>query len=714
MNLRAPSRRQRIYLALASSVALIACSGGSDSVSEAPSVTTTTEVSDSSPAASVPPVASTVTQEPATEVVSQGGIEVATIGHLPSLDVEWITSRLDYDWPDQMGGSLAYAGIDENGYVLVALGWSTQNGQSILTWRSEDGTEWARTDWVLPIGTNVEDVFAVDGRLVAIGQMPGRDAYELCIWTSGSDGEWRAIDLASAGIDPVGAYAHLAVVAEPGIVGEVRRDQVQTSPPVVFEAKGYRYSLNPMLEMYELTEIASGRVIAAGRSADIYETGTADGRPIWNLDTEALILTVPFDVWNEQYGTPTSPLSLPIPAPPVDPNRGVVEWGGYRVILEYGADRVDVIDIDTGEVVTTSSLMAFERGLSPRFADELTGEAVVSFTWDEWDALLDGAHREAVAPPDDSPESQLLALFSPDGLDWIETPLTESRVDEERWVESLLAVDDRFVVVVASWSGSALTHTTYTSSDGVAWQPGDVAMNMTIVQIGTGPGDPIATTYGTDEEMGSGPLHIATTEDGLTWAPVFFLPPQDDGRLGWLQLLANGRAGGATLVSVEPLMPSEPVIISVGSRTVRITTTEPMLEIFDDSGEVLLAATRQELEQAVIDGAQPIVTYADGVTVFWSSDGTRLMEITDDLAWRAEQDAHEREGDAIERAVLIELADRWYEAQFPAVGAAEPQQLAVADGALLVGAAQYQPVELGDQRLIVLVGHFGQPDAADG
>jgi hypothetical protein len=33
---------------------------------------------------------------------------------------------------------------------------------------------------------------------------------------------------------------------------------------------------------------------------------------------------------------------------------------------------------------------------------------------------------------------------------------------------------------------------------------------------------------------------------------------------------------------------------------------------------------------------------------------------------------------------------------------------------LLVAAAQYQPVELGDQQLIVLVGHFGQPDAADG
>ncbi len=330
---------------------------------------------------------------------------------------------------------------------------------------------------------------------------------------------------------------------------------------------------------------------------------------------------------------------------------------------------------------------------------------MAQFSWQEWDQHIGDAYaalQDVHAPH----QSEQIVLYSPDGRQWSEQVLT---TDENVHLESVLSVGGRFVATLVEHQDYGSTRRAYVSPDGITWTEHDVAPTDSMGSIAFDETGAIALSFA------DGSTAVVTTDDGLTWTTDLSVLPHDAERMLWLRQVAIGDGGAAALATIDPPVDSGALMITVGSRTARFGVDGSALEITDDtSAEILLKLGWDEWSQAIEAGAPTYATYADEATTFWSADGTELMTISDDDAYRAfEQQGRQYEA-GIDHVLFVKRDGQWHEVALPDVDGGSPDQLAIGTDTIVVGLVWYTedfegPPPASPPRLELLVGRLSAP-----
>jgi hypothetical protein len=289
-----------------------------------------------------------------------------------------------------------------------------------------------------------------------------------------------------------------------------------------------------------------------------------------------------------------------------------------------------------------------------------------------------------------------LALFSSDRREWTEVSLT-SAVSVQ--FDSLIVTGDEFVAAVVEHGRSESTRTFFTSTTGVDWVQVDRQPFTTTFPVDADDGGVIGLSY---EEHSS---TLTTSSDGRTWTPALQVAEQPDGGTAWLQLAATGGAGRAATATIDP--PNDAVLeITVESRTAIFGLPGSVVEIADTvTGETLSSISFEDFES----GDSHEVTYDNGATTFWSSDGAPLMTIGDTEAFAAfDAQAAEFEA-ALRRSVFVERDGQWFEAELPGLDGGFAAQLAVGADVIVVGGmtgAHVEPSPSDGVVITLIVGRF--------
>lgn len=684
-----------LLVALAFASASVGCASGDGDEAE-PVNTWTASTSPEQPSVSVE----------ATERPTSGKTRVGLVTELPALPISWERHTLDPPQPKPREALVTSVAIVDDELVAVAVGWSPAvENQVVYTWRSTDGADWDGSTLEIPPGQHMYTVIATGDRLIGLISQTTVAAYvpRVLLWDPLAG--WVDTDLTTAGVQLEGVEFVGAAGTGAGIVLGGRRDQYDPVPTsLTFEVDGYRLEIDQAAGTYQVTDFETGRLAAGGQLDEIYHHAE-DGQPIYDLDDGTLLTVVPWEIWEEQTAD-HSPLPIPFPAqadPEGDP--GVtVSWDGYEITRLEAEDRFTVTLSGTGELVTSGTLADLYRGPAPIFVDRETGEVLIRVTWDEWYDLLSTAEQERTEPHVEH-SAQHIVLFSEDGSSWSEQLLEDA---PNTHLESVLGLDDRFVVTVAEHLEFGTHRTSYVSVDGRHWsslEGGDDNLEY-LHAVTAGSEGAIALT---DVNGSSG---VAVSSDGLSWSTGLFLPRQDDGRYGWLREVASGGLGRAVIGTLDPDPTADVITVTVGSRTARFAGPDSALQITDDSGTVLLDLDWGELERSAQGAGPTYVSYSDGVAELRSADGTLLMTITDEQAREAIEQRTSRIEAGIDHVLFLEIDGRWFEAELPDVGGAVPEQIAVGGDTVAVGVNPYSAVPNGDDIALgsgpfeVLIGHI--------
>jgi hypothetical protein len=671
-------------VAVAMVLVVAGCSTGDDNGGEA---TQAEQSEQSSTGTDADASAQSSTTDQATESAPAGRTQVGLISNIPDLAITWERHTLDPSEPEPQDAFVSSVAQVGDELVVVAFGWSpaVQN-QIVYTWRSTDGAVWDGSATEIPQGQHVYQVVSTADDLIALGSRSTIAAYvpRISLWDP--DVGWVETDLGTAGVDLEGVEIVGAASTEAGIVLGGRREYFEPISIVVdFELDGHRMEIDDGAGTYQITETQTGRLAAVGRVDEIYHNSD-DGQPIYDLDDGTLLTVIPWEVWDVQSADyPLLPIPLPAPADRQGEPGITIEWDGYSITRFEAEDRFEVTLSSTGEVLTSGSLADLYRGPAPRFTDRETGEVFLSVPWEDWYDLIASAHQEVTEPHVTHPAEHVI-LFSADGINWSE-PLREEAPNTH--LESVLAADGRFVVTVVEHVESGAVRTVHLSVDGLTWtsERGGVDSPEYLYAADTGSGGAIALTDF------NGSSAVALSSDGIVWSTGLFLPPQPDGRYGWLREVASGDLGRAVIGTLDPDWTADVLTVTVGSRTARFAGPDSALRVTDDdSGEVLLDLGWDDLERSAQGTGPTYATYADGITELRSADGTPLMRITNEQAREAVDQRSRRIEAGIDHVLFVEIDGRWYEAGLPDVGGSVPEQIAVGDALLAVGVNGYASV----------------------
>ncbi len=628
-----------------------------------------------------------------------GPTEVAVSTNLPVVEIGWTTVELDL--PETASGAwLSRIVVDDDAITAFATSWDSSSGQTVHTFRSIDGIDWTHSEAQLPTSQAMNDILLIDDRFVGFGNSWGAGGTEPLLWFADDTGGWDAVDLTATGLDLTDTYVLSVAGNSAGMVIGARREHYESTASIAFETGGYRYEQNDHDGSYVLSEVATGRIVSSGYVAELFPS-SEEGQTIFAGDSRDVLTVVPWDVWSEMY-----PNFSPLPIPADIDLQGFalepIEWDGYRILVDEANGWFEVTDLSTDTVVTSGALDDLYRGPAPRFVDVTTGEVVLQFSWQEWDGHISDAYfaQQDLHVPH---QSEQILLFSPDGQQWSEEVLT---TEENTHLESVVSVGGQFIATLVQHQDYGSTRSAYVSPDGVSWTEHDIAPIDSMGAIAADEAGAIALSFR------EGSTAVASTEDGLTWTTDLSVVPQDAERTLWLRQVAIGGGGEAALATLEPPMTSGALTITVGSRTAHFGVDGSALQITDDaSGDILLQLGWDEWSQAIEAGTPIYATYAEEATTFWTADGTELMTITDDEAYRGFDEQGRQYEASIDHVLFVKADGQWYEAALPDVDGASPDQLAIGSDTVIVGLVWFTddfegPPPASPPRIEVLVGRL--------
>jgi hypothetical protein len=620
---------------------------------------------------------STTEVESSTTAATAGGEEGATVafGHtrvwvasvLPLLPMDWEVIDLDTGGEQTWLISLVRQGDQD---VATALAWEQPAGSpTVIQWRSTDGRTWERSGTVLD-GASITFVAPAGDRLVALGNRwsdtgPG----EPLLWIDEGQGwEERSLGLGPGPDTWVNLYGVAATDA--GLVAAGDRQRIDPAVPVVVSVGGYRVEIDDLAGTYRLTEEVTGRVVTSGPTTDIYRYGES-GQLLHDPDTGEVLAEVPWEVWTELYPSST-PLPLVLPAGSGDGSASI-EYEGFTVTVDEAAGTYEIVD--SGGRTISGALEELYRGPQPRFTDPATGVVVLTVAWEEWDRLLDEfwSSRYQTHEPHDT---ETLVLFSPDGVEWEAQTLS---LAPNTHLESVTAVDDRFVISVIEHGDVGANRTAWVSTDGRSWENVGTTGPENLGQVVTRPGGLVGIAIAAERPG------VVTSSDGLSWQEELSIQVQPDGRDAWIERVGAGPLGVVATGTLYGGAEIQALTITIGGRTARFGW-ESAVEITDDAtGEVLVDLSWDQVENPV---GEPPVTYAEGVTTFYDGRGRVVMTIPDadvNAAYEAQSEAIEQQ---IEKVLFIQTAADavWFEAT-PATGL-EPgsdEQILVGEDRIVIG-----------------------------
>ncbi len=620
---------------------------------------------------------------PSTSTASLGETEVALIVNLPVVELDW--TYVDLVVPEHDGTEtwLNHVGYVNGEYVAVAFAWRPPpDNQSTFTWRSADGVTWQQSELTIPQGTSMHTIVESGGAMLAIGSDTVRFGTLPRVWIANGVAGWDEVDLSTADLDLMDVHVLGAAVTETGMLLGASFDRYSSGEVVSFETRGFRFALDDFAASYEVTEITTGRLVASGRQGDLYRWDQ-NGQAVYNAETGALITTVPYEVWEGLYPR-YSPLPVPVYTGDDWTKPHTIEWEGLEITVHEAEDLYRVTQ--DGVLLTEGTLQNLYRGPAPAFTDTATGEIIISFTWSEWDGLLDEAYRLYYEDSHVDHVSRQLVLFSADGSSWSHQELTDDVNTHLEWVT---AIDNTFVVSLVEHADYE-RRTLYTSADGTQWARHDVIPGpRQINSIKPDRAGLIALSWSPEQAA------VSTSEDGKVWSNSLSLATQDDGKEGWLQLVASGEMGRAATATLSQAPPFENLRISVGDRTAEFGGPGFAVRITDDAtGDVLLELDWAEMEEAAARADTTFVDYDEAATRFYARNGSLVMVITDEQAYagfEAQSRAHQA---ATGHVLFLEIDGSWHEASVPRTD--ETSALAVGPDAIVIGVTDYGPFGPGE------------------
>lgn len=605
-----------------------------------------------------------------------GPTEVSLLSRLPLMKFDWESVTI----PTDAGFEFRWFGTLGNGYAVVGFHWSEDGrGQDLTTWTSPDGRNWTKAG-IMPI-TEQLSLYEVAGsgdRLFAIGETWGDGKPGDRVLYSTTDGvEWNELRLPPVG-EPID-YVYIQGVAsnDTGIVVALTEESYPPEPPQILEFPNYTFEVDHQAAVYKLID-ASGTVVSTGPNSDIWHWDD-NGQGIFDPATGELITVVPWQVWEQAWGSaneggsPSSPLPVPMePAEPYVVPPIVIEWDGFVITLNENEGVFEV----TGEDVAASGPIDYIwRGPAPSLIDQSTGEVLFTVSWEEWDqAEMASWESRQDAYYGGSYPTNIIVLFSADGFEWEKTLLATSSSGASLTVT---ATNEQFVIFVNSYSEYGESRSLWTSIDGIDWQAtesadeGEQYLHNTVVTA--------------DGLMGIGDWQgdqgVLSSGDGLAWVNEFSVGPQDDGRYVWLSALADGPLGTVVAGNKEGPFDYHLLTVSKDGMTAEFEG-DVIIRITDDAtGDVVLLLTWGDFESGALGDR---IVYADEETRFFDADRNLVLTITDEEARDAYR-VRDENSPVVQQVVFIESDDEWFEVEVDGAGFDTVTGLVVGEDEVLLG-----------------------------
>ncbi len=622
-----------------------------------------------------PAAAGTTTTTVAVAESVLGETEVQVVSRLPLLTMEWRTVELE---PNAAGAWLTSLAAVDGKFVATAMVWNPDGGtQTVVQWWSTDTITWERTETVLT-GSWMNQVVPVGDLLVGLGSSsdPNGPGTPLLWIDEGSGWETRELGLPS---EPGSSlYLYGVAATDAGLVLAGDRQPYDPVQATILSTDGFGIEIDNNTGAYVVTEEASGRVVTSGPTSDIYQWSET-GQILYDPATGDVITEVPWDRWSELYPD-SSPLPIAVPA---DPQAAppTIEYDGFRITVDEVNGVFEIVQLASGDLIS-GSVSDLYRGPAPRFVDDRTGETVLTFSWEEWDALVNRAWDERVDVHEPH-DTETVVMFSPDSYTWEAQTLN---LAPNTHLEALTTVDDHFVLTVLEHYDGGSNRMAWTSEDGRAWENVGAIGPETVLQVVARPDSLVALAEGT------GHPRVVSSQDGLTWREELAIDVQNDGRDAWLERISAGPLGTVVSGTVYPVDPDAPLAISIGGKTARFGP-DWAVEITDDAiGEVILALTWDQIENP--DGDRP-VTYEDQATWFWDAAGQLVMKIPDDDVYAMYTNQSEAADERVSGVLFLKTPDgAWFEVTPPTRSepTSEPH-IVVGDDVVIIGRMTWLPGE---------------------
>ncbi len=649
-------RSSRSVRTVAVGFALVLAAAGCTSDDPAPEAATTTATA---PAATTP--------TPTTAVAVLGETEVQVVSRLPLLPMEWRTVELDQDATTAWLMSLAAV---DGQFVATAMAWGPEGDtQTVVQWRSTDTITWVRTETVLT-DSWMTQVVAVGDRLIGLGSTaePAGPGVPL-LWIDEGSG-WEARELGLPADPGSSLYFYGVAATDAGLVLAGDRQTYEPIQPTILSTDGFRIEIDDGAGAYEMTEEANGRVVTSGPTSDIYRWSET-GQILYDPASGDVLTEVSWDRWSELYPG-SSPLPIAVPAdrraePPT------IEYDGFRITVDEANGVFEIVRLASGEVIS-GTVGDLYRGPSPRFVDAQTGETVLTFSWDEWDALINSAWNERVF--DHEPhDTETVVMFSADSFTWEAQTLN---LGSNTHLEALTAVDGHFVVTVLEHYEGGSNRMAWASDDGRSWENVGTIGPESLGQVVALPDSLAALAEGT------GRPRVVSSKDGLTWREELAIDVQSEDREAWLDTISAGPLGIVVAGTVYASNPDSSLAIGIGGRTARFGPDWAVEITEDATGEVIMALTWDQIENP--DGDPP-ATYVDDTTWFWDADGQLVMKIPDEDVYAIYESQSAAVDEDVSKVLFLKTPDgAWFEATPPAaVEMSSEQQLVVGDDVVIIG-----------------------------
>ncbi len=600
------------------------------------------------------------------DVPTLGQTDVQVASRLPLFPMEWRTVELDND----VAGAWLMSLVEVDGqFVATAMAWQEGDGQTVVQWRSDDTVSWKRSETVLVDGW-MNQVEAVGDRLVGIGSSadpvgPGAPR----LWIDEGSG-WEIRDLGLPAEPGSSTYIFAVAGNDDGVALAGDRQPYEPIPPTILSSQGFQIEIDDNTGTYVATEVASGRVITSGPTSEIYRWSET-GQALYDPATGDVLIEVPWERWEDLYPGST-PLPIAVPADP-QAQPPTIEFEGFRITVDEANGVFEIVRLASGEVIS-GRVEDLYRGPGPRFVDSTTGQAVLTFSWSEWDALLSRAWdgRIEVHEPH---ETETVVLFSQDLITWDTQTIN---LGQNAHLEALTVVDGNFVITVLEHFEGGSDRLAWVSEDGRSWESVGAVGPESLGHVVSRPDSLAALAWG------SGNPTVVSSDDGLHWRQELAIDTQSDGRDAWFDLISTGPLGTLVSGTIYPEYTDVSLAIEVGGRTARFGPHWAVEITEDATGEVILALTWEQIDNP--DGDPP-VTYADQATRFWNPDGQLVMEIPDEVVYATYEAQSAAVDQQVSKVLFLKTPDgAWFEMTPPAADRRTSEHLlAVGEQAVIIG-----------------------------
>ncbi len=589
------------------------------------------------------------------QTVDESTVQTSTAG---VIDFKWEKVTLPKpDGPDVWNIQVA---ATDDGFVAVGTGYTPSAGESILVWRSTDGTDWTLASTSPAFDGPIDTLLTTADGFVAVVRSFDGSNDSTTVYSSSDGATWTRADVDLSSLD-YNQYLSFTGAAS-GNGATVIAGALQTEPdepPVVFEEAGIALQQNNRDGSFTVTDLVTGEVITVIETDAVYGGGPSvrgpDGEVIAKLSEE--------DV---EAGYETGSLGTL-----------EIEQDGVRVTIDYATGMYIATDIASGTLIIEGSMDELYGIPQIVIVHPDTGETILDIDMDAFYRAQDDAWNDY--DYNYRPETDLIILATSDGATWNRIDLAVEPA-EELGVGGVGFGPDGFLLSTYSYGPDRAGQSVWQSSDGQDWE---------LLSSSDEPGEGSIVSTGDAYYRFSyrnGPA-IDRSTDGVSWTPVH--TPASRGT--YFNSLSAGGLGVVAIGQDQDDYYGPPVVIAKDGRTLvvdgetgRITVTE------DATGKIL---TTIELDVYAVEApAQIIEDTENGTIAITDIDGVVVMEFTEDEANAASEESYPDEEYSIPETAIAFSRDgqEWFTATTVGLEVAYAQSVAVgADSIVIVGEPGY-------------------------